>query len=110
MDLTEQQIDVWSADLRVPDADLARLSALLSDHERARAGRLAADHARRAVAGKAALRIVLGRYLGISPAEVAYDFGLYGKPRTARWFASDLRFNLTDSHDLALIAVTRGRE
>ena len=79
--MTEQQIDVWTIDLRVPDADVARLSEMLSFYERARAARLTGEHARRAIAGRAALRTVLGRYIDVAPAEIGYDFGPHGKPR-----------------------------
>lgn len=64
---------------------------------------------RRWVAARWALRGVLGRYLEQEPAEIELRAGNRGKPVLADPGAS-LRFNLSHSGGLALIAVVRGRE
>jgi 4'-phosphopantetheinyl transferase len=53
-----------------------------------------------------ALRVVLGRALGIPPADVAYEAGRNGKPRLAG-SPTPLQFNLSHSHELGLLAVGR---
>lgn len=56
-----------------------------------------------------ALRKVLARYLDEDSAEIELQEGPHGKPALAD-LSSPLRFNLSHSGDLALVAVTQGRE
>ena len=64
---------------------------------------------RRWVAARWALRSVLARYLGGAPAAIELGLGERGKPHLAEP-GSTLRFNLSHSGELALIAVAAGRE
>jgi 4'-phosphopantetheinyl transferase len=83
---------------------------LLPPQERERAERMPRPLFRdRWVASRWALRGVLGRYLGEDPATVSLRLGERGKPALAEPTAT-LRFNLSHSGALALIAVTEGRE
>jgi 4'-phosphopantetheinyl transferase len=93
--------------------------AILSAGERARAERLAAEHlTRRWSRARAALRGVLAAYAGADPAVVRIERapcvrcgGPHGKPFLAAPEAAGwLRFNLSHSGDLALVAVAHGRE
>jgi phosphopantetheinyl transferase len=78
--------------------------------ERERADRLLREDARRRwVAARWALRSVLGGYLGQEPAAIELDLAERGKPRLADADAA-LRFNLSHSGELALIAIAAGRE
>ncbi len=63
----------------------------------------------RFIAAHGALRMVLGLYLSADPQSLEFQNGPTGKPSLVQTF-TDLRFNLSHSGDLALIAVTRGRE
>lgn len=86
------------------------LRRLLDPVELARADRfLRRKHGRRFVVARSALREVLGRELGVGPQEIAFEYGEHGKPELdpAR-HRGDLQFNLSHSHELALVAVTRG--
>lgn len=56
-----------------------------------------------------ALREVLARYLDEEPDAIELRAGEHGKPALADP-SSPLRFNLSHSGDLALVAVTQGRE
>jgi 4'-phosphopantetheinyl transferase len=79
--------------------------ALLSRGERGRARRFVfpADRHRFVVA-RAALRLILSRYTGISPALLTFETNEYGRPELpASAGAPRLRFNL--SHTRGLIAV-----
>jgi phosphopantetheinyl transferase len=64
-------------------------------------------HRARFLASRAWLRVVLGRYLDADPAAVGFDIGDRGKPSIVD--GGDLRFSLSRSAAVALIAVTRGR-
>lgn len=100
------EIHLWRADL---DAAGWPPREELPAVERARAEEfLRPQPARRWVAARWALRIVLGRYLAVDPAEIDLALSGSGKPRLAA--ASPLRFNLSHSEALALIAVGEERE
>jgi 4'-phosphopantetheinyl transferase len=110
--LTTEDVHVWRIALEVSDLLLARLREILADDERRRAERFHFEKDRRHfIAGRGALRVLLAGYLACRPEEVRFAYSNYGKPRLAdKDNASDLRFNLTHSHGLALLAVTRGRD
>jgi 4'-phosphopantetheinyl transferase len=98
-----------SGDLHVWRADLDHLvsvdEAVLSEEERERAARFSSDRSReRWARGRAALRKLLGGYLGIDPTEIELESGERGKPRVA---AGGIEFNLSHSGGLALFAFTR---
>lgn len=102
---------MWRIALRATP-DLAQLAAdFLGDDETERARRFHFDvHRERFLAGRLALRRLLGGYLGIGPGMVAFDYSAQGKPRLADRHGSRLRFNVSNSADLALVAVTAGPE
>lgn len=85
---------------------------MLDDVERERAARFVFDvHRRRYINAHACLRFVLGRCLGVSPASLRFASTPDGKPHIVDRDAHlDLRFNMAHSGELALIAVTVGRE
>jgi 4'-phosphopantetheinyl transferase len=57
------------------------------------------------------LREILAHYLDIEPAHVAFCYGRHGKPALAAAFQdSELRFNVSHSHEIALFAFTYRRE
>lgn len=105
-------IHVWRAQLDLGAARLQGLFRSLSADERSRAERFRAPRDRdRYIAGRGLLRAVLARYLWAHPAELHFRYGLHGKPALAREAGrSALRFNVSHSEGLALLAVTRGRE
>jgi 4'-phosphopantetheinyl transferase len=110
--LSAEDIHVWRIALEISDALLARWRETLADDERQRAERFHFEKDRRHfIAGRGALRVLLADYLGQRPEEVLFAYSNYGKPLLApENNGSDLRFNLTHSHGLALLAVTRGRD
>ena len=79
----------------------------LSADELVRAGRLAFEPLRRRfVLGRAALREILGCYLGRSPADLTFGRGPHGKPYLLPARDNEcLRFNLSHSDDLAMVAL-----
>jgi len=88
---------------------------ILDEAERARALRFVRPRDRRRfILCRGALRLVLGKLVDDPPAAITLRFGPGGKPELAGpWGPGDvpfLRFNVTHSHDLALIAVSLDRE
>jgi 4'-phosphopantetheinyl transferase len=106
------EVHVWRAPLLHPADRLAAFHALLSDAERERAARFRFPvHRDRFIAGRGIQRDVLSRYLGIPPAALRYRETAHGKPLLEPAPSLiDLRFNVSNAGDLALYAVTLGRE
>lgn len=126
-------VHVWRVSLDTPssvDAD-----EILSEDERVKAARFHFERDRRRfIKAHSALRIILARYPGMpetrqrdaayprargeensalncGPAELEFELNGYGKPSlVSRPKPSGLRFNLSHSHGIALIALTRDRE
>jgi 4'-phosphopantetheinyl transferase len=110
--LHNSEVHLWRASLDEMAAEPGRtLADTLSADERARAARLRfVRDRRRFVATRAWLRVVLGSYLQLPPAEVAFFYGTHGKPHLAR--AADgtpLEFNIAHAESLAVLAITRDR-
>lgn len=110
--LERDEVHVWRVALEAPPERVQALLATLNDHERERAGRFYAQrHRERFIVARGALRAILARYLRLDPRALRFQYGPHGKPALALDGAcSDVRFNLTHSHELALCAVARGRE
>jgi len=110
--LRENEVHVWL--VRMDDADLPVESCeqflASEEHERASRFKFAADRTRYIV-GHGAFRLVLASYLKINPLDLQFSFGPNGKPKLAVTPAKDeLEFNLSHSHEVALIAVTLRRQ
>lgn len=79
--MTSDTIDVWLIRTDVTDSVLAELEALLDDDERERAGSLLYPARRRQfIASHGAVRVILGRHLGMPPESLRWRRGPYGKP------------------------------
>ena len=100
------EVHVWRAHCRTS----RRVCGVLSPAEWVRAGRFHFERDReRFVAARGLLRTILGRYLELPPRELQFSFGAHGKP-ALEGVASTLRFNLSHSDDLLLLAVSHARE
>jgi 4'-phosphopantetheinyl transferase len=101
-------VHVWLADLSVPEDDYRRLSGTLSDEEVARSRRLRFEALRRRfVVGRGTLRLLLGRYLDLCPAQVRLTCAPMGKPLLDGSHGSDLAFSVSHSKLLAVYAFAR---
>lgn len=83
-------------------------ASVLTGPERARVERFASpDATRRWAAGRAGLRQILGEATATDPAGLALTRGPHGKPAVA---GSTLRFNKSDTGELAAVALSQARE
>jgi len=105
-------VGVWLIALpRFPDG-ISPFWEILDPDERGRAERFhhSSDCARY-VASHAALRIVLAHYAERDPRHIHFVYGRYGKPAIDNDLGMpDIRFNLSHSGDLAVIAVSLASE
>lgn len=108
----EGGVHVWCAPLDPPDEVVRRYRTLLAADEGARADRFRFEqHRRQFVVARGVLRTLLGRYLVVDPRRLEFRYGSHGKPELAGALAeSGIRFNVSHSGELALYAVSRGRE
>ncbi len=80
----------------------------LSGEEIARAEGFARDQDRtRFLLARAALRTILGSYLGCAPKSLCFHLGRHGKPMLALGGGQGLEFNLSHAGKIALVAVAR---
>jgi 4'-phosphopantetheinyl transferase len=121
------EIHLWVVALDAEPAVVESLARSLAAEELERAHRFRFDrHRRQYMVGRGALRALLGGYLGLSPGEVRFSYGPRGKPFLAASpataaassaaeppspaAAGGLFFNLSNSHELALVGFLRGAE
>lgn len=109
--LAKDEVHSWCVRLDVPSATVAGLYATLAHDERLRSSRLRfARDGRRFIVARGMLRQLLGRYLCVRPERVRFMKNGFGKPALSPEFGSRLRFNLSHSAHLALIAVATDAE
>ena len=103
------QTQIWLVNLDLDAELIAELGQTLSPDECARADRFhSATDRSRFIAARGSLRAVLGDALNIAPSVVPLTYTPHKKPVLAD--ENSLRFNVSHSDSLALIAVTQGRE
>ncbi len=99
----KDEVHIWRIDLAK-----AGNFELLSPDEKARAMRFRfATHRDRYISGRSFLRLTLARYVETAPERLDFEYTHFGKP-----FLKDskIRFNLSHSEDLGVLAITLGRE
>jgi 4'-phosphopantetheinyl transferase len=106
------QVDVWVVPLDEPPARIERLRRTLSPDEVARSETFRFPEGRDSfIVARGTLRAALGRYLQSDPKSLRFTYSKHGKPALhAACGGGALRFNVSHSHRLALLAVTRERE
>lgn len=110
VELRPDEVHVWRVDIggRGSTDEIATLSEL----ERTRASRFRFDADRdRFVASHAALRHILASCLDVAPSSLVFGEGTHGKPfLEAPAHGRALRFSLSHSGEIALVAVSLRRE
>jgi 4'-phosphopantetheinyl transferase len=90
--------------------ELSRLRQLLSKSETDRSALLKDDLAKKNyIAGRGVLREILGSYVGVAPEKVRIVTGEHGKPCLTKC-TENIRFNLSHSEDILIIAISTGRD
>jgi 4'-phosphopantetheinyl transferase len=106
-DLRAGEVHLWLASLDTVPLEMCHC---LSHDEQARAARFHFERDRsRFVASRAVLRNVLSSYLAADPSSLVFERGPHGKPALSG-MPTTLRFNLSHSEDLLLLAVAHARE
>jgi 4'-phosphopantetheinyl transferase len=105
--MTGEIVHVWLIRLDLPDALMADCSAVLDPVEQARAAALTHPGGRhRFTAAHGAVRIILGRHIGVPPARITWQHGPKGKPEPA---GTGVRVSISHSGGLAALAIADGR-
>ncbi|HXJ85587.1 MAG TPA: 4'-phosphopantetheinyl transferase superfamily protein [Candidatus Binatia bacterium] len=101
-------VHLWQRPLHSTAAELAASYELLSNDEKERALRFRIERTHvDYVLTRGTLRLLLAQYLGTSPHEVHFRYGLHAKPLLEG--DNRLRFNVSHTHGLAMMAFTRDR-
>ena len=110
--LRENAVHIWSVQTNNESSSPDNLKDLLSSVEQDRASKFKfATDRRRYITSHAALRSILCRYVYGPARALQFAEGPYGKPKLAPNHAAEkIEFNLSHSHELALIAVDQTRE
>jgi 4'-phosphopantetheinyl transferase len=110
--LTGNEVHVWRLSLNASQEMIEKLRQYLAADERARAERFRfAKDRNQFIIGRGVLRVLLGRYLDCEPQQIHFAYSSYGKPGLDGSQAeAGLQFNLSHSHQLALLAFTYGRQ
>jgi 4'-phosphopantetheinyl transferase len=105
-----EKIDIWRVCLKRDPLSVGTLFETLSPDERQKANKFhfARDRDHFVVA-RGSLRKILGWYINVSPSQISFFYNKYGKPFLVQENQS-FQFNISHSNDLAVIAVTSGRE
>jgi len=106
------EIHVWRVSLTQTESCLQSLQQTLSTDERTKAEGFHFPKGRsQFIVSRGALRAILSRYLNINPHILRFDYNPYGKPSLiAAQGGNTLRFNLSHSGNMALIAITKNRD
>jgi 4'-phosphopantetheinyl transferase len=110
--LTKTSVHIWRGSLEIDAETEKRLAVTLSEDEKARADRFILKRDRDSfIASHGILRDLLSRYLGCDPSATKYVFGAHGKPAVCgTGSVHPLRFNLSHSHGIAVVAIASDRE
>ncbi len=110
--LPQNELHVWRARLDLAAGPLAALTRLLSPEEATRANRFYQQRDREQfAAAHGLLRLLVGRYTGLPPAQIGFAAASGGKPRLVPGQSGrPLHFNLAHTRDLALFAFAREAE
>ena len=114
MNLQADEIHLWLASYdQIADEGLhAAYRELMSDEERAQEPRFYFERDRRRyLVTRALVRTVLSRYAGVDPKNWVFSTNEYGRPEIANREVSEsgLAFNISHTHSLIVLGITKGR-
>jgi 4'-phosphopantetheinyl transferase len=107
--LRETDLHIWRASLHLSRKRFVTLASTLESHEWERANQFRHERDRfEFVAARGVLKDILSRYLGRNASMLRMSYGENGKPMLKPTVGSAiLHFNLSHSHGVAVIAVSR---
>ncbi len=107
--LVNDEVHIWCASLDALATQYMQFWQMLSEDEQTRAQRFRFEiHRQRFVVGRGILRMLLSRYLHITPELIAFSYLANGKPFFMPLESEQtIEFNVSHSHELALFAFTR---
>ena len=106
--LKEGDVHIWSFHTSRPSKDVESLCKVISPEEMNRAMRMRSLEVReQAIVSRAVLRLFLSGYLGVTPLQLQFSTTGMGKPMLQ---GTGLHFNLSHSHGIGLLAITRVAE
>lgn len=111
--ILEREVHVWPVIIRGTDSTAAGFESFLSSGEAEQAAAFRFEDLRRSFRlTRGALRLLVGRYVGVSPEQVVLSQGSHGKPGLARQEGAgpDFEFNVSHSGTMAIFAFTFGCE
>ena len=110
--LRENEVHIWLVQTNGESISLGDFKNLLSSVEQDRASKFKFEtDRRRYITAHAALRSILSIYVDNYGWELQFASGPYGKPKLAPIHANrKIEFNLSHSHEVALVAITQDRE
>ncbi len=105
----ENRVDVWRLRVSANELLIDYLYSLLDKKEQERSNRFHKEKDRKTfIVSHAAVRILLGRYLSVSPTEICLtEQGPAKKPVLCNNTAHQLHYNISHSGDWVLIAVSK---
>lgn len=107
--LPQDEVHVWHTDLNLSQAAVESLARLLNAEEHDRASRFKVSAPREQfVISRVFLRQALGLYLNTDARTLQFQTTSHGKPELAG--GSDLRFNLSHTAGMAIVALARDRQ
>ena len=111
MQLARGEVHVWSVPLDVSPETSAGLYETLGEDEQSRSARFRFERDRRRfIVARGSLRELLTRYLATPPGQLRFVYNTFGKPGLSPECGRGLRFNISHSADLALIAIALDAE
>lgn len=109
VELARNEVHVWAVQLPQPVSLAHKLAACLDEEEKVRAVRFQFEPLRQSFrVSHGAMRLILSRYANLAPERLRFAHGPFGKPELEP--KSAVRFNLSHSGELALLAVTLEHE
>ena len=102
-------VHLWKKTLDASLDEVERCYEVLCPQERARAQRFLVERPRRAfILTRGTLRLLLGKYLDRAPRALSFRYTRFGKPLMNE--GNELRFNVSHTDGMALLAFVRGSE
>lgn len=108
LQLALDTVDVWRLRLDIAEAEMTSYFSLLPHDEQQRAQRFTFPAKRREfIVTRGELRRIVGQILDVDPKQITFAYTDKDKPYlTSKYQNHAITFNISHSHDMALIAIT----